>query len=375
MTYRNSLQGNLWQANCHKCSLWNICGGAPSAPCECVHTGEDKYNCQECRIVCRERKAAPTNLISEDTFHDQIAAGIPLHKLKIAQPTNNPQFPIYTPLHTNKLSSSADFTYVGIPVDKILTAPKSKYPSLRKYVTNIDELEKHFNTISSNKYIAILNGADEYLEALWRMPDRNKLYEKFKELGIQYVTGPTFSIIDEPGVPASHNITMLLRHNRIVNELTDFGLIPIPNIYTRSQYNIQQWKKWLALNFQVTHIAFDYSLQSKGRNVDKHIMKSLTLLDGLKRDFHIFFTGIGTMNGLFINDKLQNSGHSFSIITGEPIIKGAKGGQKLSVEKGSIKYVAKPEYPKEALAKYNVALFRDLLKNKSETHQLMLADL
>ncbi|NGP89685.1 hypothetical protein [Fodinibius halophilus] len=362
MSFKKSLQGNLWQANCHECSLWNICGGSPSAPCECIHTGKDKYNCKECHIICRERQVPPTNLASEDTFHNQIAAGIPLHKLRIEQPADKPQFPTYIPLHTSELQDPINSTFVGISIDKILTAPKTKFPSIRKYVNNLTEVENHFNTNNKSKYVAILNGKDNYLEALWRMPDRNKLYKKFKELGIQYITGPTFSIIKEPKVPASHNVSMILRHNRIVKELYDYDLVPIPNIYWRSVFNIEQWEKWLVLNHQVNHIAFDFSLQSKGVNIEKIIETSLTLLDGLKRNFHIFFTGIGTKNGLFIKDKLRNSNHSFSIVTGEPIMKGIRGGKKLSVNE-PIRYVTKPEYPKEVLANYNLALFEELIEN------------
>ena len=73
-------------------------------------------------------------------------------------------------------------------------------------------------------------------------------------------TGPTFSVYGEgPHHPASHNVTMLLRHHRYCAEADGAGLTVIPNLYWRTRADRRLWSAWLRAHESVGWIARDFS--------------------------------------------------------------------------------------------------------------------
>ena len=90
-----------------------------------------------------------------------------------------------------------------------------------------------------------VNGKDDILEAFWGMP-RNEFFANLRNSSFCAVTAPTFSVVaDCKNTPASHNVCMLLRHNRVLDEIHKAGLVAIPNLYWRTVSDQKRLTEWL----------------------------------------------------------------------------------------------------------------------------------
>lgn len=354
-----SVRSTLWEEQCrNSCIVFDQCGGNFTAPCGCVKKGEERFKCSSCEIICRNREAPSTKLFSEDTFTVQIKSGLPIEDVHIKQCNPEVPFPIFIPTYTHRIGFKTKYPFIGIQLDQLLT--KALQPNLRSALSTKEKAKRVFNFSSKNQVIAILNTNDEYLEALWRMSNRNDFYTALKNIGIKYVTGPTFSVIKETKKhPASHNVAMLMRHNRIVQELYDHGLIPIPNIYWRSEFDIDNWTTWLLSNNSINIIVRDFSMISKGVGYRASIERFLKFLNSVKKPFHVLFTGIGIVNAAYLMREFNNMQHTCTFVSSDPITNAVFGGKKLSPKK--LQYVRMRKQSKKALVKYNLKTFEDIL--------------
>lgn len=360
-----SRQISMWEEGCsNKCKVFDQCGGTFTAPCHCVKTGEDYRDCANCKIICRQRDAPPFGIYPNDTFEKQIREGRALEDVGINQKPPDVPFPLVIPLRTNRLKKSVKNRIVGIQLDQIIT--KAKNPNIRQALQSKSKANKSYHVSRGTEFIAVLNSNDKYLEALWRMPDRNKFYTALRKIGIKYVTGPTFSIYGEgTRHPASHNVAMLMRHNRIIQELDEQGFIPIPNIYWRGELDIDRWMTWIAAN-PIYFIARDFSLASKASGEFSVMNRFIEMIKTIKKPLHIFFTGIGIGHAKYLVQEINSiEGHTCTIVSSDPIMKGIAGGEKLRPT--SLTYRPQLEMDRAETALFNIEVFEDILYR--ELHQ------
>lgn len=356
----------MWEEGCSKkCKVFDQCGGSLTAPCHCVREGEERYDCANCDLICRERDAPPVGIYPNDTFEEHIREGRALEDVKINQKPPDVPFPLVIPLRTNRLKKTVKNRVVGIQLDQIIT--KAKDPNIRQALQSKSVANKTFNVSRGTRFIAVLNANDKFLEALWRMPDRNTFYTALRNIGVTLITGPTFSIYGEHAKhPASHNVAMLMRHHRIIQELDDQGFIPIPNIYWRREQDIDRWLTWIAAN-PIYCIARDFSLASKASGTFSAMNRFLEMIKAIKKPLHIFFTGVGIVHARHLVREFNDiEGHTCTIISSNPIMKGIAGGEKLNST--SLTYRPQQEMSRAETASFNLRAFEDVLYREQQQY-------
>ena len=319
---------NLWEQQCPECLLYDQCGGAATAPCTCIKSGEERYDCGNCDIVCRERYV-PTSDGLDDTFSSHAFVGRNLESVEIDQHFSSP-FPLLIPTQTNKLPSNIHLPYDWIGVD-LRHLLDSTVPPVRAHsrYNSAGKALKFVRGHSNSKLLAILNSVDGDLEHFWAS-ERSSFYEALLQSGFAAATGPTFSIYEKTNsgakrIPDAHSVTMLRRHHRVVEELAQIGVPPIPNLYDRNERDRQRWVKWLSTNQTVTVVSCDLTCSKNWEPYREYMHRLIEIVGEVDRSLHVLLQGVGTAKSTDALVQLAEAGCTCSICTSDPILKGSNG--------------------------------------------------
>jgi hypothetical protein len=210
---------------------------------------------------------------------------------------------------------------------------------LRERVLAAASLEPSFdNPASARKFlrvsddcrlISVMNAQDRILESFWAMDDRIGQFQELGACGFEASTGATFSVmhltIDGTPVPRFHNHVMQQRHHRVAGEIQQAGLMSIPNLYWQDEREWRAWVNWLARNPTVSTVSRDLTRTRRGIPFREKMDGLLSLLDRANRPFHVFLIGTGPANAAAALYRLAAHGHTGTVVTSDPILKGVKG--------------------------------------------------
>ena len=310
-----------------KCALYEACGGSSAAPCTCVWKDPEKrHNCEECHLVCRERRDV------SDPYHTHLQSGAALADISLRQDSYT--FPLLIPTRTRDLKKGIQLRpeWAGITLKNLLSEGRGK-GRVSDLLTSAGALKEKLRLSENTKLLAVLNGKDYQLEAFWGM-ERKDLYRHLSALGFSGVTGPTFSITSEfdmdPITPASHNVLMLRRHHQVVAELqlcTEAAVVP--NIYWRNEQDRNRWTEWLNANVEVSIVSRDFSMTRTGLPFDRELQGFLQIIEPVNRRLHVLLLGVAAGNAYTCLRRLAAHGCTASIVTGDPIMTAINGGNRL----------------------------------------------
>ncbi|MHB8837515.1 MAG: hypothetical protein ACYC7F_01025 [Gemmatimonadaceae bacterium] len=176
--------------------------------------------------------------------------------------------------------------------------------------------------------LAILNAVDETLEKFWSDGPvaRGELFHRLKDVGFVGCTGPTFSIMhDATERLPYHNEISLRRHHRILQEIADAGLVPIPNLYTTGRRSTQQIASWLNEHPQIELVSRDLTMTRFARPFATEYQGLCDLLSQVHRPRHVLLPGVSMKRAELVIRGLARLGHSVSLVTGDPILKAIRG--------------------------------------------------
>lgn len=352
-------QMGLFEPRCQDCIAWELCKGGQSAPCHCIHRDATKIRkCEKCFVICKKR---PNDVYGNFITH--INDGLPLSQLRLSQPSHL-ELPILIPLRTNELAHMPRLAYrwIGIDVKTLLSLHRNRAATLKKYFLPGKDTRKYLKTGDKTDILVILNGQDAALEGFWAM-QRSKAFAELWGVGICGVTGPTFSIASK-GLPESHNVCMLLRHHRVMDEANRSGLLAIPNIYWRRKSDRLDWINWLK-DSEVHIISRDFSRSKHKVNFMAELEGLLEIIEASKRKFHVLLIGVGAANATRAIPQLIKLGQSCSIVASFPIIVGIKGGQEIRFDEidQHLIFEERPAISRVELARRNLRAFDDYLVN------------
>jgi len=361
------MQLSLWQPRCqYDCEIWDECRGSITAPCHCVGTSpSDVHNCDECYLICRERRATSIGVSGPDTFYTQLESGLPLRRLKLSYSKQNyPELPRFIPTHTNELLPKAELSVgmVGIEARYLFTRHRTEPVQVRSQLRNAGAIRQFAKVGISTPLIAVMNGKDWILEGFWGM-DRSQFYSALRNAQFQLVTGPTFSVIKESrDHPASHNVAMLLRHHRIVQELHDWGILVAPNLYWRTERDRMSWIMFLMDNPDVTIISRDFQMTKSQGDFEEEFSGLLEILSEVGRPMQVIMQGIWIKKVGRALTGLHTVGASGVIMSSTPVLCAIKHGKKLLVnDDGALGLSLMPDISRHELAKTNIDIFNDFL--------------
>lgn len=183
--------------------------------------------------------------------------------------------------------------------------------------------------LPSTQLLAVLHGLDDALERFWGMEDRRRFYHVLENCRFTGVTGPTFSVNGESkSHPASHNVLMMLRHNRVLQELGKTALTAVPNVYWRTAADRMRWVEWLDENREVRVLSRDFACTPGGKPFERQFSDLLEILRGADRPLHVIFQGIGKMKAARVVRNLASLGCTATIATGQPILSAINHGHR-----------------------------------------------
>jgi hypothetical protein len=189
-------------------------------------------------------------------------------------------------------------------------------------------LQRAQRVSSSAKPIVVLHGDDRLLRAFWGL-DRPNFYHLLRDIGVEVVTGPTFSVFaDSHHWPASASVMMLLHHNRILEELYRFGFVAAPNVFCRSERDQLNWSAWLTEHSEVTLLSRDFSCTPITSGYLPELRELMKIIGAVGRNFHVLLQGIGSAKAAHIVKMLESVGATCSIVSGQPHLLG-RGGEAL----------------------------------------------
>lgn len=337
---------------CGNCALRTACGGAITAPCGCVYTGTAKENqCHDCIIGCTRRKDG-----SED-FLAHVMDGIDLENVRVHHGTDFPTLPLVLPIKGGKSKVHLPARFATVDLRQMLQF----FNTRRKGTT----LHDRVHVPAGIPLVGVMNSTDDVLERFWSMKNRAQFFTCLEEAGVIAIAGPTFSVIDETvegrTTPESHKVLMLRRHHKILIEIAENGIMPIPNLYFRNQFDIDAWAGWLKVN-TVLFIKRDFSLTKNiSEFVEKEIqsMKEIIIKSG--KVFHIIFTGIGAANAETFLREFAAIGCRCSFVTSDPLQKAMIGGKRLYELNGKLEATIDWATPNPSLVYPNYAELESFL--------------
>lgn len=307
----------------------HACGGGPDAPCGCVHgiAGEEserRYDCENCPVICRERRVPKPDGTGTWTYRDEVQAGLPLDRLRLVQRDLGP-LPPFIPTRTHEMNVKVrpPFPWVGVDLKTLLSVRDDGSATPRKLTRNgPTEFRQALRVDPSTKVVAVLNGRDNLLEGLWGM-DPETFSGILRDLGIDLVTGPTFSVYGDR--PAAHNVVMMLRHHRSADDLAAGGLTVAPNLYWRTAADRRRWVSWLTREEDVSVVSRDFSRTGNRASFEPQFRGLLEIAKQVERPLHVLLVGVGVAKGPQALDRLARAGATGSFVTAKPVMAGTGG--------------------------------------------------
>jgi len=217
-----------------------------------------------------------------------------------------------------------------------------------------ENVREELRVSPETKVLALLNGKDDRLAALWGM-DRSGLYDRVEQYGIEAITGPTFSISSEregdPRTPAAQNVIMQKRHHQVLGEVgAQTTATPIPNLYWRDRRDWDEWAEWLEEN-QVQVVYRDFTMTTQKENLRPELAGLAEILGRMDRPMHVL-AAVGMGKAEWTIRRLREEGHTCSIITSDPIYTSVIGGKRMAWEDAGIEKT-ESDAPRPMLAKKN----------------------
>lgn len=367
-------QRSLWEPSCStSCSLWHACGGSPTAaPCGCIYTDrENRYDCENCDIVCRSRRyqgeLAPPEGAEGQGFKGRIKKGQVLEFLALEQPSAVSELPPLIPYDTSKLrgADTEAIQWAAVSARQLFTNMKATRPARCSGFLHgsPDEVRRYLGVPNDTRLIALLNGRDRVLEGFWGM-NRWGFYEALEHAGFWGVTGPTFSVNEESQRhPASHNVHMLQRHHRVIEETNCTSLVAVPNVYWRGEYDRSRLVEWLCSRTAVTTISMDVSRTSSWAGFYPPFRSLLDLVDQVNRQLHVVMVGVGRVKAGEVVKILSHHDATASVMTSDPVNDGSRGWEWEYRGPEPIPRTKNLDVPKPALSMHNITVMQRHLRD------------
>lgn len=354
------------------CEAYHFCGGnRRTAPCGCAFPVSSvlRHRCHICSLNCRERHF-PGPHEAGNHFAAQIAAGLTLDEVPLRQA---PQIvmPVYIPMHTQNVRIPGlvlPFDWVAADAKQLLNPRLNKPAGMKPAFLTNELVRANLRVKEECRLLAVMNAPDWILESFWEMP-RRSFFRQLLASGFSLATGPTFSVINETSegtlVPHAHHISMLMRHNRVVDEQQAAGLGAIPNLYWPDDdaRQFRNWVDWLRDNSSVHTVSRDLTMKAA---VTPRIDALKRVFDAVGRDFHVLIIGTGPATAPRALTQLAAAGHSCTIVSSAPIIAGTKNREYIFNEAGELVEVCTDKSrPREELMLDNLSRFERMLSQKA----------
>jgi hypothetical protein len=273
-------------------------------------------------------------------------------------------FPLLIPFQTADLPQGTrlPIRWAGVQLSELVNKGSGGGSPTR--ILASENIREELRVSPETQILALLNGKDDRLAALWGM-DRSELYDEADQDGFKAITGPTFSVSSEregdPRTPAAQNVIMQKRHHKVLAEIgAQTTATPIPNLYWRGQRDRERWAEWLDEN-QVQVVYRDFTMTTQKENFRPELAGLIEILGWVGRPMHVL-AGVGMNKAEWTIRRLGQEGHTCSIITSGPIYTSVIGGKRMVREGGDI-VKTESDAPRPTLGEENLEVAEAHLQN------------
>jgi hypothetical protein len=358
------------EVDCPTCELFHACGGSATAPCRCVYeTSDPAYRaCSRCNVICREHDAGRDHRGRRNNFETQYRSGLALSQVQLAGRSDLP-YPIFIPTRTQELPAHLRIPVAVAGLDlRSLNVAGSLWG--RNLGATASNLRDSLRVLPDTTIYCILNGRDALLERFWSK-NRNFFYDQARRWDIAAITGPTFSIYGEgTGLPSSHNVLALSRHHRCLQEFSDAGLTPIPNLYWRNPSDIRGWIQFLSSHSKLNVVSRDFSCTKGLDEFRTHLDGLICILAEAGRSFHVVMVGVGTSKAAIVIDQLAAIGCTCSFVTADPVMTARSGGKRFIDEDTRLVTRVEHHIPHSELILHNLVVAERFLSRLAGRHPI-----
>ena len=320
---------SLFEGECRSCQIYDVCGGAFSTPCGCIwKDAKRRYQCHECWVVCREPHVKPETGFPEDTFLAQITSVKSLDQVPLIQ-SKVFSLPVFIPLRTCQLprDTRLPLRWAGVGLRYLLSEHVASASQPRRSLRSPEALRAASRVVPGTQILGVLNASDILLERFWGMK-RSRLFSAMQQAGVGVATGPTFSVYYEDA-PASHNVTMLMRHHQVMYELQRAGHFVIPNLYWRDYRDRLAWVDWLKDNPSIGIISREFAVGIKEGRFLEDLAGLIEIIQRTGRRFHVLLVGVGVRTTKAALLHLDQIGCTATVVSPSPIMEVRVRGQAL----------------------------------------------
>lgn len=266
---------------CVDCALKETCGGlsveAPILDCMDLCCGSP----ETCTRVCR---------MKPETFVDQVReiGGFLLRDTPSAPLIEHPSLPQVIPLifHGSSRQQPLDRPVVALPLPTIVDYQAGKL----RFKTR-EDLCKAFRVSLNVRLILTGVNQDHRIEPWWTLGVKRKaIILQMKELGIELVTAPNFSVILDN--PRHDDLHAIKRIGIIFSEFLECGLPCALHPNGRTEMDFVRWARFINAREEVKTISYEF-ITGPGRKArrDFHLRQLKTLASTAGRDLDIVVRG------------------------------------------------------------------------------------
>jgi hypothetical protein len=266
---------------CSNCPEFSRCGG--------IHVGASVYDCNDmcrcaevanCDVVCRCR---PDHFVARV----REIGGFALSNVPRASPLPATGMPLAIPLLDHKYSRNSYFRspLVALPLYRVVNMATGQL-----HVESRSELSDRFRVDTNARIVLSGVDRDRYVEGWWNFPNRSELLAGLKNLGIELITSPNFSLLSD--VPRTDNLHAMKRIALVWSEIVCAGIPAALHINARTDADYDSWADFIRERSEVAVLSFEFATGcGRSDRIDWHIKKLCELSSKVDRPLRLIVRG------------------------------------------------------------------------------------
>jgi hypothetical protein len=157
-------------------------------------------------------------------------------------------------------------------------------------ISSMDELRKRLGLPSDARLVLVGTAKDCVLEALWKVSDVDKTWEKIAKLGFEFIVGFSFSIWDEQ--PRWDQIRNQERNLQIHDRFANLGVASIPFLYPFDESDYRAVFEWLRERPDINKVAVLAQYYKKQYQFQQLIRNMRAIQAGAGRPLEFVVVGV-----------------------------------------------------------------------------------
>jgi hypothetical protein len=155
----------------------------------------------------------------------------------------------------------------------------------------IDHLRRRFNLPKEARIALIGTSRDYKLEALWKISDREKIWERIANFGFEFVTSSTYSVWDEH--PRADQIRNQDRNFQTHDILANLGAPTIPFLFPVADSDYRAVSDWLQDHPDVNKVAVLAQFYKSTYRFAQFLKNMRAIQNAAQRQLEFLVVGVG----------------------------------------------------------------------------------